>query len=65
MLRVDDMFALSKSKVISFFLDDIQEFFEENNIFYSDNVQFSGISGFSHNYDFLLQRTKTKPERLC
>ena len=34
-------------------------------IFYSDNVQFTGISGFAHNYDFLLQRTKAKPERLC
>ena len=29
------------------------------------NVQFTGLSGFSHNYDFLLQRSKTKPERLC
>ncbi|WP_288215641.1 DUF1829 domain-containing protein [uncultured Clostridium sp.] len=24
-----------------------------------------GLSGFSHNYDFLIQRSKTKPERLC
>lgn len=59
------MFAVSKSKVASLFLDDIQDFFTEKDIFYSDNVQFTGISGFSHNYDFLLQRTKTKPERLC
>lgn len=64
-LRIDDMFAISKSKVASLFLDDIQEFFEEKEIFYSDNVQFTGTSGFSHSYDFLLQRTKTKPERLC
>ena len=34
-------------------------------IFYSDNVQFTGISGFAHNYEFLLQRSKNKPERLC
>lgn len=64
-LRIDDMFAISKSKVSSFFLDDIQSFFAEKDIFYSENVQFTGISGFSHNYDFLLQRSKTKPERLC
>lgn len=64
-LRIDDMFAISKSKVASLFLDDIQAFFEENEIFYSDNVQFTGTSGFTHSYDFLLQRTKTKPERLC
>ena len=65
MLRIDDMFATSKSKVTSFFLDDIQEFFEQKDIYYTDNVQFTGISGFSHSYDFLLQRSKTKPERLC
>ena len=65
MLRIDDMFAISKSKVASLFLDDIHEFFDQKEIFYSDNVQFTGISGFAHNYDFLLQRTKAKPERLC
>ena len=65
MLRIDDMFAVSKSKVASLFLDDIQDFFANKDIFYSDNVQFTGTSGFSHNYDFLLQRSKTKPERLC
>lgn len=65
MLRIDDMFAVSKSRVSSFFLDDIQEFFLEKEIYYSDNVQFMGLSGFSHNYDFLIQRSKTKPERLC
>lgn len=65
MLRIDDMFAISKSKVASLFLDDIQAFFEEKEIYYSDNVQFTGVSGFTHSYDFLLQRAKAKPERLC
>ena len=65
MLRVDDMFSMSKSKVASLFLDDIQEFFAQKDIFYSENVQFTGTSGFSHSYDFLLQRTRSKPERLC
>ena len=65
MLRIDDMFAISKPKGTSFFLNDIQDFFAERDIFCSENVQFTGISGFPHNYDFLLQRSKTKPERLC
>lgn len=65
MMRVDDMFTVSKAKVSSYFLDDIQEFFQQQDVFYSDNVQFIGKSGFSHNYDFLMQRSKTKPERLC
>lgn len=65
MLRVDDMFILSRQKSTSLFLDDVQGFFEENDIYCSENVQFTGTSGFSHNYDFLIQRTRTKPERLC
>jgi len=65
MLRVDDMFTITRSRVSSFFTEDIQTFFEEKDIFSTENVQFTGISGFSHNYDFLLQRSRTKPERLC
>ena len=65
MMRVDDLFLTAKSKAASFFLDDIQEYFMAHEIFYTDNVQFTGTSGFSHNYDFLLQRSRTKPERLC
>lgn len=64
-LRIDDMFSLSKTKVSTCFLDDIQSFFQQKDIYYSDNVKFVGKSGFYHNYDFLLQRSKTKPERLC
>lgn len=65
MIRIDDMFTLSKSKVASIFQEDIQAFFDEKEIYYSDNVQFTGTSGFAHSYDFLLQRTKNKPERFC
>lgn len=65
MLRVDDMFSMVKTRETSFFIDDVQSFFEKKDIYYSENVQFMGVSGFSHNYDFLLQRSKTKPERLC
>ena len=65
MLRVNDMYMTSKAKATSFFLDDIQNFFMENNIYYMENIQFTGKSGFLHAYDFALQRSKNKPERLC
>lgn len=64
-MKVDDLFMLAKNKRTSNFADDIQSFFEQKGIFYSDNVQFTGISGFSHNYEFLLQRSSNNPERLC
>lgn len=65
MMRVDDMFMTAKSKTASFFLEDVQNYFADHDIFYTDNVQFTGTSGFSHNYEFLLQRSRSKPERLC
>lgn len=64
-IRINDMYLTARNKSTSYFLDDVQAFFNKHDIFYTDNVQFTGTSGFSHNYDFLLQRSKTKPERLC
>lgn len=65
LLRVSDLYLTSRSKVSSYFLDDIQDFFTQNDIYCMENVQFSGKSGFMHNYDFTIQRSKHKPERLC
>ena len=65
LIRIDDMFSVTKTRVSSFFMDDIQSFFESREIYSTENVQFTGISGFSHNYDFVLQRNKYRSERLC
>ena len=65
LIRVSDLYMLSSSRVTSIFLDDVLEFFETRNIFPTENVQFAGISGFYHNYDFVLQRTINNPERIC
>lgn len=65
LLRIDDMFALSKTRVASVFVDDIIEFFDKNEIIYSRDIQFTGKSGFLHTYDFLIPHSKTKPERCC
>lgn len=65
LMRVSDLYMTSRTKVTSYFLDDIQDFFLQNDIYCMENVQFKGKSGFSHNYDFAIQRSKYKPERLC
>lgn len=64
-LRVNDMCLTSRSKVTSYFMDDIQTFFHEKEIFCVENVQFKGKSGYHHNFDFAIPRNKIKPERLC
>ena len=65
MLSVDDMFMTAQSRIASFFLEDVERYFAEHEIYTAENVQFTGISGFTHTYDYLLPRSRTKPERLC
>ena len=65
MLNVDDMFMLSQNKIASIFLEDVTRYLDNKEIFYSKNVNFVGKSGFIYSYEYLLQRTKEKPERLC
>lgn len=65
MLKVNDLYMSSRSKVTSYFLDDIQDFFTEKEIYCFNNMQFVGKSGYAHNYDFAIQRTRNMPERLC
>lgn len=65
MINIDDMFMLSQNRIASLFLDDIKSFFDNHEIFYTENVNFLGKSGFFYSYEYLLQKTKEKPERLC
>ncbi len=66
-IHINDVYGFPKEKGhnSSRFIDDVQTFFNQNDIFCSDNVQFTGKTGFNHNYDFLFTKTKNKPERLC
>ena len=45
MLNIDDMFMLSQNKVASIFLEDVTEFLDSRDIFYSKDVSFVGKSG--------------------
>ncbi len=65
LLKIIDMYTLVKGRTISTFSDQIQSFFSGHDIYYSENIQFTGKSGFTHTYDYMFQRSKNKPERLC
>ena len=64
-LRISDMYMLSQNRVASFFFDDVLKYFDENEIYASQNVALSGKSGYKYVYDFLFSPTKYRPERLC
>ncbi|MGI6704532.1 MAG: DUF1829 domain-containing protein [Clostridia bacterium] len=63
MLSINDMFMLSKSRVASVFLEDVEQYLDINEIRYTPNVQLIGKSGFSHNFDFVIPSSRNKPER--
>lgn len=65
MLKIDDMYVMNSSRVISYFLEDVQSYFDKNDIYYSKNVSFTGRSGFTQQFDFSFQRNKNNSERLC
>lgn len=65
MLRVDDMHLTSQSRVASYFLEDVKSYFNNNEIFYSENIAFVGRAGLTHTFDFLFQKNKTHNTRIC
>lgn len=64
MLAVDDLFYLSSTNVQRAFIDDVLQFFDQNNIFAIPDVSFTGRSTLHHKFDFAIPKSKKKPERL-
>jgi len=58
------MFMISQPRVASLFLEDVEQFLDENEIRYTPSVQFTGKSGFIHNFEFVIPASKKKAERL-
>lgn len=64
MLAVNDMFFTSRTTVSEIFYEDVENYLIMNEIRYTDNVVFSGKSGFTHRFDFVIPRSKHAPERI-
>ena len=63
MVKVSDMFYLSKNTIQSVFLDDVQSFFDANDVRYVDNICLTGKSKLTTHYDFAIARSKKSAER--
>lgn len=63
-LAINDMFYLAESNIANIFLDDVKSWFDNNDIRYSENVTFTGRSGYARRFDFLIPKSKQEPERL-
>lgn len=64
MLAVNDMFVLAQPRVASLFFEDVRAFLDEHEVRYSERVKLPGRTGFDHSIDFLIPKSRAKPERL-
>lgn len=63
MIAINDLFYTSRSNVVSIFFDEVVSFLNDNNIRYTEDIQLIGRSGLTHNYDFIIPKSKTEPNR--
>jgi hypothetical protein len=64
MLAVNDMFVLAQSRVLTYFWEDVRAFLDKHEIRYSPRVKIAGKTGFDHAIDFLIPKSKARPERI-
>lgn len=64
MIKVSDLFYTAKNNIQSLFIEDVHAFLDEQDIRYSPDISFPGISGLTTNYDFVIPKYKDAPERI-
>jgi hypothetical protein len=64
MLAVNDLFYLAKPVVESVFYEDVIGWLDANDIRYTPNVNFTGISGYDQHFHFAIPKSKQQPERI-
>jgi hypothetical protein len=63
-IAVNDMYVMSHENVASFFKEDVALYFSAHDVFFTQDVKLPGKTGFDHSIDFLVPKSRTRPERL-
>jgi Domain of unknown function DUF1828/Domain of unknown function DUF1829 len=64
MLAVNDMFVMAQPRVASFFFEDVRNFLDTHEVRYTPRVKLAGKSGYDHGVDFLIPKSRKRPERI-
>jgi len=64
MLSINDLFYLASPIVTSLFFEDVVSWLELNDVRYTPQVKFTGKTGYDHLFDFVIPKSKIKPERI-
>ncbi|RJP21880.1 MAG: DUF1829 domain-containing protein [Candidatus Omnitrophota bacterium] len=63
-LAVNDLFYLAQPLVTSLFLEDVTAWLDLHEIRYTPKVKFTGKTGYDHLFDFVIPKSRVKPERI-
>jgi hypothetical protein len=63
-LAVNDLFHIASPNVKSLFKEDVAAWLELQEVRYLPDIQFTGKSGYVHQFDFAIPRSKSAPERI-
>jgi hypothetical protein len=63
-LAVNDMFFLAEPMVASLFYEDVIAWLDLHEIRYTPKVKFTGKTGYDHLFDFVIPKSRQKPERI-
>lgn len=63
-LAVNDLFYLASPVVASLFYEDVVAWLDLSEIRYTPKVKFTGKSGYDHLFDFVIPRSRRRPERI-
>jgi hypothetical protein len=64
MLAVNDMFYLAVPMVASIFFEDVVAWLDLHEIRYTPKVKFTGKTGYDHLFDFVIPKSRRRPERI-
>jgi hypothetical protein len=64
MLSVNDLFYMAGPLVRSLFYEDVEAWLDQNEIRYTPRIKFTGKSGYDHNFDFVIAKSRKQPERI-
>jgi Domain of unknown function DUF1828/Domain of unknown function DUF1829 len=56
--------VMAQPRVASFFFEDVRNFLDSHDIRYTARVKLAGKSGYDHGIDFLIPKSRKRPERI-
>jgi hypothetical protein len=63
-LAVNDMFCLAMPMVASLFYEDVAAWLDHHEVRYIPKVKFTGTGGLDHLFDFVIPKSRQRPERI-